>query len=234
MSKKEIKKLKERTARICNMVWEHRLVTSVAGNASARIPNTDHIIIKPSGFHMYDVTPDSLIIIDVHGNLVEGKFKPSVSTPIHTAVYRNRQDVGGVVHTHQVYATALGIANIPIKPILLDLKLLLGFPIMPYRLGGTQLADVVVKGLSKRRKGVVLQNHGVLTVGATVEEAFDTAFDMEVMAKMQLIAMLAGKGKIRTLTEEEQIKILEKYGKKYLGIEKSEIPSIIKKKDVEE
>ena len=235
MLKKEVKKLKERVARICNLVWEHRLVTSVGGNVSARIPNTNKVIIKPSGFHMYDVIPDSLIIVDIYGKLVEGKFKPSVETPMHTAVYRNRQDVGGVVHTHQVYATALGIANIPIKPILIGLKPILGFPIVPYRLGGTQeLADVVVKGLGKRRKGVVLQNHGVLAVGATVEEAFDTAFDMEVMAKMQFIAMLAGKGKIRTLTEEEQIEILEKYGKKYLGIEKSEIPSIIRKKDVEE
>jgi len=213
MFKKEAKGLKERVARICNLVWEHRLVTSTGGNVSARIPNTNYVIIKPSGFHMRDITPNNLIIIDTYGKTIEGKFKPSIETPMHTAIYRNRQDVGGVVHTHQAYATALGVANVPIQPILSDPKLIGGFPIVPYILGGTQeLAEAVVKKLGKHRQGVVLENHGILTVGSTVEDAFDTALSMEEIAKMQFIAMLADKGRIRTLSEEEQKNLLEKYG----------------------
>jgi len=235
MSKKEIKELKQRVARICNLVWENRLVTATGGNVSARVPNTNYVIIKPSGFHMYDVTPDNLIIVDVYGKIVEGNFKPSSETPMHTTVYRNRQDVGGIVHTHQAYATALGIANMPIQPIVIGLKPVLGFPIVPYVLGGTQeLADAAVKGLGKHRLGVILQNHGILAVGSDVEDAFETALYMEELAKTQFIAMLAGKGKIRTLTMEEQKELLEKYGEEYLGIEKSEIQSIIRKMGAEE
>ena len=234
MSKGVIEELRERVARVCNLVWERRLVTATEGNVSARVPKTNYIIIKPSGFHMRDVTPDSLIIVDVHGKVIEGKFKPSVETPMHTAVYRNRPDVGGVVHTHQVYATALGVAGVSIQPILLGLKLILGFPIVPYHLGGTQeLADAVVRKLGKRRRGVVLQNHGILAVGSTVEDAFDTALYMEEAAKTQFIAMLAGKGRIRTLTKKEQTDVLERYGEKYLGIKKSEILSIIGKREAQ-
>ena len=82
------------------------LVTWTSGNVSARLPDSNLLVIKPSGVSFDDLTPESMVVCDLDGNLVEGELAPSSDTAAHAYVYRAMPDVGGVVHTHSTYATA--------------------------------------------------------------------------------------------------------------------------------
>lgn len=82
------------------------LVAWTSGNVSARVPGADLMVIKPSGLEYEQLTPESMVVCDLDGNVVEGGYKPSSDTGSHAYVYRNMPEVGGVVHTHSGYATA--------------------------------------------------------------------------------------------------------------------------------
>ncbi|MCW2867243.1 MAG: araD, partial [Marmoricola sp.] len=82
------------------------LVVWTAGNVSARVPGHDLMVIKPSGVSYEDLDADSMVVTDLHGELVEGDRAPSSDTAAHAYVYRHLPEVGGVVHTHSTYATA--------------------------------------------------------------------------------------------------------------------------------
>ena len=82
------------------------LVVWTAGNASARVPGHDLLVIKPSGVGYDELTPEAMVITDLEGNLVDGDRSPSSDTAAHAYVYKHAQEVGGVVHTHSTYATA--------------------------------------------------------------------------------------------------------------------------------
>lgn len=185
---------KTRVATICNLVWDKNLVTSRGGNISARLPGTDLVCIKPSGGRLDQVRPQDIIVVDVNANFIQGYGRPSSETPFHTAIYRARDDVGGVVHTHSSFATAFGISGVKILPILENGLNCKGFPIVPYAIGGSQeLANNIIKGLGKDYVGIILQNHGVVGCGNSVEQAFDVAYYMEECARTQFVAMSIGK-----------------------------------------
>src|SRR5262245_43482284 len=92
------------------------------GHASQRIPGTDHILIKPRHSETMrgpgDLTPERVLVVDLDGHVVSGDDGPVGERFIHTSIYRARPDVGGVVHTHQLYATAFGIAEREILPLI--------------------------------------------------------------------------------------------------------------------
>ena len=81
------------------MVW-------TAGNVSARVPDRNLLVIKPSGVSYDDLSPENMVVTDLEANLVEGDHAPSSDTAAHAYVYQHMPDVGGVVHTHSTYATA--------------------------------------------------------------------------------------------------------------------------------
>ena len=82
------------------------LVTWTSGNVSGRDRDSGYVVIKPSGVRYEDLTPENMVVVDLDGSVVEGPLKPSVDTTTHLYVYRHREDVGGVVHTHSAYATS--------------------------------------------------------------------------------------------------------------------------------
>ncbi|MEM6431866.1 MAG: class II aldolase/adducin family protein, partial [Deinococcota bacterium] len=88
---------------------ENGLVMATSGNVSGRDPETGYVVIKPSGYSFNKLTPEHLVIVDVHGTIIEGDLKPSVDTASHLYVYRHRDDVMGIVHTHSPYATSFAI-----------------------------------------------------------------------------------------------------------------------------
>ena len=95
----------------------HNLVAWTSGNVSARDPETGFVVIKPSGIRYEDLTPESMVVVDLDGKVVEGKYKPSSDTLAHVYVYRHRPDVNGVVHTHSTFATAWAAVGKPIPPV---------------------------------------------------------------------------------------------------------------------
>ena len=111
-------------ATLREQVWEanlalpkNRLVLWTSGNASARDPETNLVVIKPSGVVFDDLTPENLVIVDLEGNVVDGDLKPSVDTASHLYVYRHRGDVNGIIHTHSPFATSFAIRGEPFRSI---------------------------------------------------------------------------------------------------------------------
>jgi L-fuculose-phosphate aldolase len=119
-----------------------------------------------------------------------------METPIHAAIYRARKDVQAVVHTHAPTATAFGIAKTEILPLQIELFMLLsnGVPVVPFETPGSKaLAEAVRKKIADY-DAVILENHGIVTVGSTIEAACSLNEMVEEAAKIQLMAMtLAGR-----------------------------------------
>ena len=115
------RELRELVAASGQILYQQKLVDYL-GHSSARIPGTERVVIKPKhsaktlGMHTLDA--DDMIVIDLDGNLVEGTEKPPAETYIHTEIYRARDDVMAVVHTHQPIATLMGVMNAEILPVL--------------------------------------------------------------------------------------------------------------------
>lgn len=169
------------------------------GHASARIPGTDRALIKPR--HSEDVKgmdavrPDQLVTMDLDGTMLDGPAPPPSERYIHTAIYRARPDVGGVVHTHQTLATAFGYTGRPILPILhVEAPLVAdGVPVYesPKLITSAALGDEVAAALGSHDVAH-LRNHGIVAVGPTVEEAVINAIFLERLARANLLAAQLG------------------------------------------
>ena len=95
-----LEKLKEELVQLHMELPRQALVAWTSGNVSARDPGTGFVVIKPSGIRYEALTPEAMVVVNLDGKVVEGKYKPSSDTFAHVYVYRHRPDVNGVVHTH--------------------------------------------------------------------------------------------------------------------------------------
>lgn len=194
MSENAIKDVSERLAKAGRKLYDSGLVRGTSGNISAKIPGTNMFLIKPSGGQMKVLKPEELILVDLQGNKVRGELKVSLETPIHAAIYRARKDVQAVVHTHAPTATAFGIAETAILPLQVEVFMILpnGVPVVPFKHPGSEaLAEAVQKKIAKY-DAVILENHGIVTVGSTIEDACNLNEVVEEAAKIQLLAMTVG------------------------------------------
>src|SRR3954467_15776583 len=98
-----IEQLREAVCGLHAELVRYNLVAWTAGNVSGRVPGEDLFVIKPSGGSYDDLTPESIVVCDLDGNLVEGELSPSSDTAAHAYVYRHMPEVNGVVHTHSTY-----------------------------------------------------------------------------------------------------------------------------------
>jgi L-fuculose-phosphate aldolase len=196
MSTKAIEDISQRIVNASKELYDHGLVKGTSGNISARILNTKTFLIKPSGVYMGFLKPEELVLVDFEGNKIRGKRNVSAETPMHAAIYRVRKDVQAVVHTHAPTATAFGIAGTEILPLQIEVFMLLpqGVPIVPFKQPGSKaLAEAVQKKIANY-DAIMLENHGIVTVGSTIEAACNLNEMVEEAAKIQLAAViLAGK-----------------------------------------
>jgi ribulose-5-phosphate 4-epimerase/fuculose-1-phosphate aldolase len=164
-------------------------LTDYMGHVSARIPGTDHIVIKPQHsvrIRAQDrVRPEDLLVLDLNGNTVVGSERPPSERFIHTSIYRARPEVQAVAHTHQPMATMMGVASAPILPILHVEAALVeqGVPIWPCAMLVTspELGEQMVAAIGDHRVSI-LQGHGIVSVAATVQEATIGAVHLERLA----------------------------------------------------
>jgi L-fuculose-phosphate aldolase len=196
MSINALKNISKRMVKAGRELHAKGLARGTSGNISARVPGTDTFLIKPSGARMESFKPEELVLVDLQGNRIRGKSNVSMETPIHAAIYRARKDVQAVVHTHAPTATAFGIAKTEILPLQVEMYMLLpkGVPIVPFELPGSKaLAEAIQKKIMNC-DAVILENHGIVTVGSTIEAACNLNEMVEEGAKVQLLAMtLAGR-----------------------------------------
>lgn len=172
------------------------LAIGTSGNLSVRAG--EHVAITPSAVDYGVLTPEAICVVTLDGAPVEAEAKPSTELPMHLAVYRHR-DEAAVVHTHPPFATALSTVLEELPPVHYLIAMLGGrVRVAPYVTPGSQqLADVVVSALEDR-SGVLLQNHGALTIGASLAQAYSRARTLEWLCDVYHRARLVGEPRILT------------------------------------
>jgi L-ribulose-5-phosphate 4-epimerase len=179
------------------------------GHSSARLPGTDRVVIKPKHSptvrSMAALGPDDMIVVDLDGRLVEGTARPPAEVFLHTEIYRARQDVAAVVHTHQPSATLAGVLGAPILPVLHVPSTFVPAdpPTWPCPLlvdnpeRGRQLAAAL-----GRERFCHLQGHGIVSVAADVRHATVGAVMLEQLAEIALRVAATGL-KPRVIPDDE-------------------------------
>jgi L-ribulose-5-phosphate 4-epimerase len=189
-----LEQLKEQVWKLHLELPKNGLVKWTGGNASARDRESGLVVIKPSGVLYDDLRPEDHVVLDLEGNVVEGKLKPSSDTASHLYIYRQRPDVNGVVHTHSPYATAFAAVGKPIPVYLTAIADEFGCPIPCAGfalIGGEEIGRQVVEHIGES-PAVLLKNHGVFTVGPTVRDAVKAAVMVEDVARAVWLALQLG------------------------------------------
>ena len=182
-------------------VWElhlelpkNNLVAWTSGNVSGRDPATGLVVIKPSGIRYEALTPEKMVVVNLDGQVVEGKLKPSSDVHAHLYIYRQRSDVNGVTHTHSTFATAFAAVGKPIPPYLTAICDEFGgaIPCGGYaKIGGDEIGREVVRAIGDS-PAILLKNHGVFTIGKTPEAAVKAAVMVEDVARTVFYALQLG------------------------------------------
>ena len=188
--------LRAEVAALHSELTKYELIIWTAGNVSARVPGHDLMVIKPSGVSYDELTPNSMVVTDLHGRLVEGDHSPSSDTAAHGYVYRHMPEIGGVVHTHSTYATAWAARGEPIPCVLTMIADEFGgdVPIGPFALiGDDSIGEGIVETLrSSRSPAVLMKNHGPFTIGKDARSAVKAAVMVEDVARTVHIARQLG------------------------------------------
>ncbi|GAV23796.1 class II aldolase/adducin family protein [Carboxydothermus pertinax] len=193
------------------------LVVSPWGNLSMRI-SKDSFLITPSGVDYNTMQPEDLVEISLAGEIRAGKLKPSSEYHLHLEIYRARDDIKAIVHTHSPYASAFAVTRKPLPALVEDLAQIVGGDVEVSRYappGSEILAKNAVLALGKKF-AVLLANHGVVGVGRDMEEALRAVRVVEKGAKIALFAKILGGA---VLLEPEEIQTmhdfyLNKYGQR--------------------
>jgi L-ribulose-5-phosphate 4-epimerase len=189
-----LEKLKEELVQLHLELPKNNLVVWTGGNISARDAESGLVVIKPSGIRYEELRAEHMVVLDLDGRVIEGNLKPSSDTASHLHIYKHRDDVGGVVHTHSPYATAFAAVGKPIPCVLTAIADEFGGPIPCggfALIGDDAIGKVVIESIG-RSPAVLLKNHGVFTIGKDARAAVKAAVMTEDNAKTVWLAMQIG------------------------------------------
>lgn len=212
-----LEELKKRVYEQNIALVKHNLVVLTWGNVSAR--QGDFVVIKPSGIDYSAMTADDIVVVDLDGNIVEGRYRPSSDTPTHIQLYKSFNGIGGVVHTHSTYATAWAQAgkNIPAYGTT-HADLFYGQVPCTRSLTKEEIEDnyelntgrVIAETFEKLDPvavpAVLVKNHGPFIWGATPEKAVENSVTLEQVAKTAYIT-----GLINPKAEKVNQNLLDKH-----------------------
>ena len=211
---KNTKVLRNEIIDVGKRMYDRGFVASNDGNISARI-DSEKILITPTGVSKGFMKPDDLIIVDMEGKLLSGNKKQSSESNMHLQVYKNRPDVNSVCHSHPPYATGFAVAGIPMDAMVLpEVIITLGIiPVVEYgTTGSEELYDAISKYV-KDYDAFLLANHGAMSVGNSVLNAYNKMETIEHSAKIQFIARQLGKMNTLNKKQVEKLFLLrEKFG----------------------
>lgn len=190
------------------------LIALSGGNVSVRM-ETGEILITPSGMIYEDLVEDDILVMDINGKVIEGTRKSSSDTEAILYIMQNRPDVNAVIHTHQPYATAIGLVQDEFEVNLTTLANATAgpVPVTPYSSAGSiEIGIDTVKYIGDGL-AVILAHHGVLTIGKNLRQALYAAVYLEEAAKCYLAARACGETKKMTAEQIEQsIEVFKYYG----------------------
>ena len=164
---------------------------ATGGNLSVRIAGQQVFAITPSNYDYLKMLPEDICVLDFKLNSLDGTRKPSVESGMHAAIYKARPDVNAVIHTHQVYASALTLIRTPIPALFDEQTRFLGrrVEIIPYAPSGTgMLASTIARHIRDHNNAYMMQNHGALVFGNDMERA---VHNVEILEKCSLAYLLA-------------------------------------------
>jgi L-ribulose-5-phosphate 4-epimerase len=193
------------------------LVVWTAGNVSGRVPGADLFVIKPSGVSYDDLTPESIVVCDLDGNLVDGELAPSSDTAAHAYVYRHMDHVGGVVHTHSTYGCAWAARGEEIPCVLTMTADEFGgpIPVGPFAIiGDDSIGRGIVDTLTGHRsRAVLMAGHGFFTIGRDAKDAVKAAVLAEDVARSTHLAFQLGRPE--PIPQEAVDQLFERYQNVY-------------------
>jgi L-fuculose-phosphate aldolase len=175
-------------------ISDSKLVSGTWGNVSVRINNESLMVITPSGMDYDTLTVEDMILVDLQGQVVEGDWKPSIETPMHTEIYKKRPDVNAIVHVHSLYSTIFAVAHQNIPVVIEETAQVIGFEIevAPYATCGSQELAVNTANTLGSNRAVLLANHGLVGVGKNVADALKVCTVAERTAEIVLYAKQLG------------------------------------------
>ena len=192
-------KPREDVIQCCQWLCQHGYFgsqLSAGGNVSVRLPDEPVLVITPSGRPYMDLVPDEICVVDFDLNPIAGELAPSIETAMHAGIYRTRDDVGAVVHTHQPHASVFALINQPIPALFDEVALSIGetVAVVPYALSGTpELVENVRQTVTNGCNCFIMQNHGALNLGKNLEKAWKNAELLEKSAQVYCQALTTGK-----------------------------------------
>lgn len=202
--------IKQQICDIGKRIYDRGMVASNDGNISVRI-NDNEILCTPTGVSKGFMTPESICKIDLDGNVLEANegFKPSSEMKMHLKVYKNRDDVGAVVHAHPVFATTFAIAGTPLsRPVMAEAVVQFGYvPVAKYATPSTQEVPDSIEPYLDKFDAVLLEYHGALTWSTDLINAYHKMESVEFYA--QLLYRTMQIGCTRELGKEEVDKLYE-------------------------
>lgn len=173
---------------------ESGLLMATGGNVSTRLPGAKHFAITPSNRDYASMVAADICVLDFDRRRVAGEFTPSVESGMHAAIYRARPDVQAIVHTHQVFASALTLIDAPLPALFDEQARFLGrrVDIIPYAPSGTGFLErTVARHVRSHHNAFLMKNHGVLVFGHDLERAVHNAELLEKCAHAYLLALAA-------------------------------------------
>jgi L-fuculose-phosphate aldolase len=193
---------RELLCEIGRRVWQRQYVAGTDGNFSIRLEN-NIILATPTLVSKGFMQPEDMVKLDLEGNILEGRKKPTSELYIHLLIYKERGDVGAVVHAHPPHATAYAVVGAPIpKCILPEVEIFVGeVPVTEYAMPGSREIAERLKTYLPGRTTFLLGNHGAVTVGKDLIEAYHR---LEIIDQYCRILLLARQlGEPRRLTREQ-------------------------------
>ncbi|MEZ4528007.1 MAG: L-fuculose-phosphate aldolase [Desulfobacterales bacterium] len=186
------------------------LTTGTGGNLSILNREQNLLAISPSGVEYTEMKPEDAVVLDMAGQIKDGTRKPSSELGFHLALYRKRADIAAVVHTHSVYATTIACLNWEIPAV----HYLVGFsgkkvPLAPYATFGTEELARNISETIGDCNAVLMANHGLVTAGPGIGQAFAVAEEIELVAQIWFQTQCVGGGRI--ISDAEMDRVLEKF-----------------------
>ncbi|MDO5725599.1 MAG: L-fuculose-phosphate aldolase [Tissierellia bacterium] len=190
---------------------EMGLTKGTGGNLSVFVRDKGHMLISPSGIEYHKIKPEDIVVMDLDGNIISGDKKPSSEHEMHSIVYKTRDDIDAVIHTHTIHCAAVSCMNVDLPAVHYMIAVAGGKNVRcaKYATFGTpELAKNAIEAM-KDRKAVLLANHGLLAGAKDLANALNITDEIEFVAQLYLMTKAAGEPVI--LPDEEMDLMLGRF-----------------------
>lgn len=191
----ELTQLKQKVLYTAKQAYEEKLMAGTSGNMSVYEPEQKRIVITPSSYDYRIMEEQDIVVIGLDGTVIDGCHKPSSEWKMHAEIYKHLPHVKAIVHTHSPYATSFAVNHQEIPVILIEM--------IPFLKGSLEVSDYAEQGSAQVglnavpilacKNACLMANHGVVAVGATIEEAYINSVYVEDTAKIYHMALCTGR-----------------------------------------